>query len=101
MGLGLYLMYRFWFAGLGGMLLESKWMRRVMSNISGRSTGAQVEPVSYSFSFNPLPALVIAVVSTILPIVSFRRLTFLDGTSYGRTSPELRETVPTFNCDCF
>ena len=55
--------YRFWFAGLGGMLLESRRMKRFMSSVSGRRRSEQVEPVTYGFSFNPFPALVIAVVS--------------------------------------
>lgn len=51
----------FWFAGLSGMLLESKRVRKVLgSAVSGRSERVQ-EPPSYAFSFNPLPALVIGV----------------------------------------
>ena len=52
----------FWFAGLTGILLESKAMRRVLSSMIGRR-GEVDEPPSYAFSFNPLPGLVIAVVS--------------------------------------
>lgn len=50
----------FWFAGLSGILLESKTMRRVLAAVRGRR-GETTEPLSYAFSFNPLPALVIAV----------------------------------------
>lgn len=55
---------RFWFAGLTGMLLESKTIRRVLGSAVGRSAE---EPASYTFSFNPLPALVIAVVCLYSP----------------------------------
>lgn len=54
--------HRFWFAGLSGMLLESKKMRSLLATIAGKRQERD-EPPSYSFSFNPLPALVIAVVS--------------------------------------
>jgi len=55
------LIVRFWFAGLSGILLESKTVRRILATVNGRS-GDVAEPPSYAFSFNPLPALVIAVV---------------------------------------
>ena len=51
---------RFWFAGLTGILLESKNTRRFLSAMIGRR-GQVDDPPSYAFSFNPLPALVIAV----------------------------------------
>ncbi|ORX38439.1 hypothetical protein BD324DRAFT_578083 [Kockovaella imperatae] len=50
----------FWFAGLIGILLESKSVRRVLGSMLGRPRDMH-EPPSYAFSFNPLPALVIAV----------------------------------------
>lgn len=53
----------FWFAGLSGMLLESKRVRRALSAVlyTGRRDSRVRQPVSYSFSFNPLPALVIGI----------------------------------------
>lgn len=54
----------FWFAGLSGMLLESRRVRNVLgSAITANHTGDEPvkEPPSYTFSFNPMPALVIAV----------------------------------------
>lgn len=53
---------RFWFAGLSGILLESKTIRRILASATGLQDGTE-QPRSYAFSFNPLPALVIAVVS--------------------------------------
>jgi hypothetical protein len=53
---------RFWFAGLTGILLESRKMRKVLGAVLGGSSET-AEPPSYAFSFNPLPAVVIAVVS--------------------------------------
>ena len=54
----------FWFAGLVGMGLESRRVRRwlagsVTASLSGQTSVA--EPPSYRFSFNPFPALVIGV----------------------------------------
>jgi hypothetical protein len=46
----------------------------MMSNIAGRRREEQVEPASYGFSFNPLPALVIAVVR---PLFSMTYLTIM------------------------
>jgi hypothetical protein len=54
----------FWFAGLSGMLLESKRVRRALSAVlytQNNGEGSVRAPASYSFSFNPLPALVIAI----------------------------------------
>ncbi|WVQ80188.1 hypothetical protein IAT38_002293 [Cryptococcus sp. DSM 104549] len=51
----------FWFAGLSGMLLESKWMRKVMASVMSGGKASTREPLSYAFSYNPLPALVIGV----------------------------------------
>ena len=56
------ILYRFWFAGLMGMLLESRRVRRFLAMIVGRHEDSR-EPASYAFSFNPIPGLVIAVVS--------------------------------------
>jgi hypothetical protein len=73
-------MDRFWFAGLAGMLLESETIRRVLgSSVGGR--GAK-QPASYAFSFNPLPALVIAVVRYLhLPVLAPIALQTLDSDS--------------------
>ncbi|EIW68262.1 hypothetical protein TREMEDRAFT_69277 [Tremella mesenterica DSM 1558] len=49
----------FWFAGLMGMFLESSRVKKLLASVVGKNGDA--DPPSYSFSFNPLPALVIAV----------------------------------------
>ncbi|KAI0320641.1 hypothetical protein OF83DRAFT_1104048 [Amylostereum chailletii] len=58
----------FWFAGLIGMGLESRRLRRWLASVStasmdreDRDRGAVAEPASYNGSFNPFPALVIGV----------------------------------------
>ncbi|CUA73812.1 putative membrane protein C3B8,06 [Schizosaccharomyces pombe 972h-] [Rhizoctonia solani] len=56
----------FWFAGLVGMGLESRTVRRLLSNASiignPRARNHPItEPPSYSGSFNPFPAIVIGV----------------------------------------
>jgi Protein of unknown function (Ytp1) len=58
----------FWFAGLVGMGLESRRLRRWLAAIataslkaSKRNNGGVAEPASYGGSFNPFPALVIGV----------------------------------------
>lgn len=58
----------FWFAGLVGMGIESKHIRRwLASNATAAldpatlSQEAVAEPPSYGASFNPFPALVIGV----------------------------------------
>lgn len=55
----------FWFAGLIGMLLESRAVRRFLSAPVSSRTAKPLSsipaPPSYSASFNPFPALVIGV----------------------------------------
>lgn len=58
----------FWFAGLVGMGLESRRLRRWLAAVStaslmasNRNSDAIAEPASYVASFNPFPALVIGV----------------------------------------
>jgi len=53
----------FWFAGLVGMALESRRVRRLLSlaTFSDGSRALGNEPTSYSGSFNPFPAVVIGV----------------------------------------
>lgn len=51
----------FWFAGLAGMLLESRRVRRVLGAAIHSVNPRARAPPTYAFSFNPLPALVIAV----------------------------------------
>lgn len=58
----------FWFAGLVGMGIESKRIRRWLASsstaalkASSISQEAVAEPPSYAASFNPFPALVIGV----------------------------------------
>lgn len=55
----------FWFGGLSGMGLESKVIRRLLASsaVRGKAGETVKEPKSYSFSFNPFPALVIGIVS--------------------------------------
>ncbi|WRT68496.1 uncharacterized protein IL334_005472 [Kwoniella shivajii] len=51
----------FWFAGLSGILLESRWVRKVMGSFISGGRRDVHEPPTYAFSYNPLPALVIGV----------------------------------------
>jgi len=58
----------FWFAGLIGMGLESRRLRRWLAAMStaslmakNKNSDAVAEPASYGASFNPFPALVIGV----------------------------------------
>ncbi|KAJ9095970.1 hypothetical protein QFC21_005332 [Naganishia friedmannii] len=57
----------FWFGGLSGMGLESRVLRRLLGTSAVPAAAwkkgkvAVVEPKSYSFSFNPFPALVIGI----------------------------------------
>ncbi|KAF8324437.1 uncharacterized protein EI90DRAFT_2934701 [Cantharellus anzutake] len=53
----------FWFAGLAGMALESRRVRRLLSlsAFSDGSLALRTEPTSYTGSFNPFPAIVIGV----------------------------------------
>ena len=58
----------FWFAGLLGMGLESRRLRRWLSAVataslraSNKNSDVVAEPASYGASFNPFPALVIGV----------------------------------------
>lgn len=57
---------RFWFAGLLGMMLESKRVRALLNApvlaAASQSDSSRVrQPASASFSFNPFPAIVIGV----------------------------------------
>ncbi|BEI91015.1 uncharacterized protein CcaverHIS019_0310850 [Cutaneotrichosporon cavernicola] len=52
----------FAFGGLAGCLLESVRVRKLLGSvISTNATGPVREPPTYGFSFNPFPALVIAI----------------------------------------
>lgn len=53
----------FWFAGLIGMGMESRRMRRWLaaSAVGSARLSSVAEPPSYRGSFNPFPALVIGV----------------------------------------
>jgi hypothetical protein len=55
----------FWFGGMSGMGLESRVIRRLLASsaVRGKIGKTVKEPKSYSFSFNPFPALVIGIVS--------------------------------------
>jgi len=63
----------FWFAGILGMSLESRRLRRWLAAVStaslkasSRNSDAVVEPASYRGSFNPFPALVIGVTGAVM-----------------------------------
>ncbi|KAH9965713.1 hypothetical protein BC827DRAFT_1125327 [Russula dissimulans] len=63
----------FWFAGILGMGLESRRLRRWFAAVStaslkasGGNCDAVVEPPSYRGSFNPFPALVIGVTGAVM-----------------------------------
>ncbi|KAI0303853.1 hypothetical protein BC826DRAFT_1089177 [Russula brevipes] len=63
----------FWFAGMVGMGLESRCLRRWLAAIStaslkasGRDSDVVAEPSSYGGSFNPFPALVIGVTGAVM-----------------------------------
>lgn len=51
----------FWFAGLSGMLLESRRVRQLLGSVVSAGRRDVQQPLSCKFSFNPLPALVIGV----------------------------------------
>jgi hypothetical protein len=51
----------FWFAGLVGMGLESKWIRDMLALRRENAGMKASEPPSYAASFNPFPAIVIGI----------------------------------------
>ncbi|KAJ6629132.1 hypothetical protein B0H10DRAFT_1940012 [Mycena sp. CBHHK59/15] len=55
----------FWFAGLVGMAVESKMIRRWLAALAVESDTV-AEPPTYSASFNPFPALVIGVTGSVM-----------------------------------
>ncbi|KAJ7667858.1 hypothetical protein DFH06DRAFT_231503 [Mycena polygramma] len=56
----------FWFAGLVGMALESKTIRRWFSALAVNTSETVAEPATYTASFNPFPALVIGVTGSVM-----------------------------------
>jgi Protein of unknown function (Ytp1) len=89
----------FWFAGLVGMGLESRRLRRWLAAISTaslkpsrRNSGAVAEPASYGGSFNPFPALVIGVTGAAM---SAHFQTYLFQVSVSRASRPQSVHVPT------
>ncbi|KAJ7047508.1 hypothetical protein C8F04DRAFT_1059115 [Mycena alexandri] len=56
----------FWFAGLVGMALESKRIRKWLAALAVNTSETVTEPATYSSSFNPFPALVIGVTGAVM-----------------------------------
>ncbi|KAJ7638677.1 hypothetical protein FB45DRAFT_408557 [Roridomyces roridus] len=56
----------FWFAGLIGMAVESKTIRRWLAALAVDTSESVAEPVTYTSSFNPFPALVIGVTGSVM-----------------------------------
>ncbi|KAJ7701443.1 cytoplasmic protein [Mycena rosella] len=56
----------FWFTGLIGMAVESKTIRRWLAAIAVNPSDTVPEPVTYTASFNPFPALVIGVTGSVM-----------------------------------
>ncbi|KAJ7086751.1 cytoplasmic protein [Mycena epipterygia] len=57
----------FWFAGLVGMAVESKTIRKWLAALAVDTSSKTVaEPVTYTSSFNPFPALVIGVTGSVM-----------------------------------
>jgi hypothetical protein len=83
----------FWFAGIVGMGLESRRLRRWLAALSTaslkastRQSDAVTEPASYSGSFNPFPALVIGVTGAAMS-AHFQAYVFQVGATYARSKP--------------
>ncbi|KAJ7742459.1 hypothetical protein DFH07DRAFT_836540 [Mycena maculata] len=56
----------FWFAGLVGMAVESKTIRKWLAALAIDKSEAVAEPETYTSSFNPFPALVIGVTGSVM-----------------------------------
>ncbi|KAJ7507659.1 cytoplasmic protein [Mycena galericulata] len=56
----------FWFAGLVGMAVESKSIRKWLAALAVDNSETVAEPPSYTSSFNPFPALVIGVTGSVM-----------------------------------
>ncbi|KAF7301386.1 hypothetical protein MIND_00703800 [Mycena indigotica] len=56
----------FWFAGLIGMAVESKTLRRWLSALAVDTSENVETPATYTSSFNPFPALVIGVTGSVM-----------------------------------
>ncbi|KAJ7368171.1 cytoplasmic protein [Mycena albidolilacea] len=56
----------FWFAGLIGMAMESKTIRRWLAALAVDTSENVSEPENYTSSFNPFPALVIGVTGSVM-----------------------------------
>ncbi|KAJ7178140.1 hypothetical protein C8R46DRAFT_889052 [Mycena filopes] len=56
----------FWFAGLLGMAIESRRIRRWLAALAMDTSETVTEPATYTSSFNPFPALVIGVTGAVM-----------------------------------
>ncbi|KAF8211258.1 hypothetical protein K438DRAFT_30339 [Mycena galopus ATCC 62051] len=56
----------FWFAGLVGMAIESKTIRKWLAALAVDTSENVSEPETYTSSFNPFPALVIGVTGSVM-----------------------------------
>ncbi|KAJ6539208.1 cytoplasmic protein [Mycena capillaripes] len=56
----------FWFAGLVGMAIETKTIRRWLAALAVDTSETVAEPATYTASFNPFPALVIGVTGSVM-----------------------------------
>ncbi|KAJ7276261.1 hypothetical protein B0H12DRAFT_11121 [Mycena haematopus] len=56
----------FWFAGLVGMAIESKTIRKWLAALAVDTSENISEPETYTSSFNPFPALVIGVTGSVM-----------------------------------
>ncbi|KAJ6516033.1 hypothetical protein C8R45DRAFT_228754 [Mycena sanguinolenta] len=56
----------FWFAGLMGMAMESKTIRKWLAALAVDTSENISEPETYTSSFNPFPALVIGVTGSVM-----------------------------------
>ncbi|KAJ7179854.1 cytoplasmic protein [Mycena crocata] len=56
----------FWFAGLIGMAVESKTIRKWLAALAVNTSETVAEPVTYTTSFNPFPAIVLGVTGSVM-----------------------------------
>ena len=85
----------FWFAGLAGMGLESKRLRRwLASHRDARIAHQTVEPPSNISAFNPFPALVMGVTGAAMSAHAqtylFQVRTLIHGQFPGQTTRNVR-----------
>lgn len=81
-----------------GMLLESKYFKKVLAAVTvSESSESEREPPSYSFSYNPIPALIIAVVSLLSPSKIRKSLLTARVDWIGNGSSSSRLRIPSIN----